>query len=103
MTFNWEESYDFDAEDITYYFEISKDWDFQDIIYETELKHTLTTQIDLLDEGTYFWRVIAANESEFIQYPFDFYKDAEGTRHSGMKYLHISSDGQVLEEQNSEQ
>lgn len=98
LTFNWDESYDFDAEDITYHFIISKDREFQEIIQEMELKQTLTTQIDMLDEGTYFWRVTATNESGFVQYPFDIYRDAEGTRYSGMKYLKISSNGQVIEE-----
>lgn len=98
LYFHWDEAYDFDAEDITYRFQISSDWDFNEILYETEIINITETQIDLLDEGTYFWRVIATNESGYQQYPFDAYKDAERERHSGMKILYITSDGRVLEE-----
>jgi spore coat protein H len=98
LAFNWGESYDFDAEDIKYHFIISKDVNFEEVIYETDLLRNIYIQIDMLDEGTYFWRVTATNESGFIQYPFDFFKDEEGVRHSGMKYLQITSAGQVLEE-----
>lgn len=98
LAFNWGESYDFDAEDVNYHFEISIDWDFEEVIYETDLFRNLSTQIDMLDEGTYFWRVTATNESGYTQYPFDFFRDEEGVRHSGMKYFQITSDGQVLEE-----
>ena len=98
MRFNWGEAYDFDAEDITYHFEISRDWSFQDVIYEEEILKINETFIEPLEEGTYFWRVVATNESGYSIYPFDFYKDAEGYRRSGMKYLYVTSDGQVLEE-----
>jgi spore coat protein H len=96
--FNWGDSFDFDAENITYQFQLSKDWNFDEIVYETKVENKLDIFFDMIPEGTYFWRVIASNSSGYIQYPFDAYKDAEGIRHSGMKYLRISSDGQVLEE-----
>jgi spore coat protein H len=98
IKFNWDESYDFDAEDISYHFQLSTDWDFNEIVYETTLVNKLELSIDMIPAGTYFWRVLATNTSGYSQFPFDFYKDAEGWRHSGMKYLQITSDGQVLEQ-----
>ena len=97
LKFNWGVAYDFDAEDITYHFEISRDWAFTDILYEEDILKLAETSVDMLEEGTYFWRVIATNESGYSQYPFDFYKDEEGYRRSGMKYLFITLDREVLE------
>ena len=98
MIFNWEEAYSFDAQDTEYNFVVSKDWAFQDVVYETTLTSVVKQEIELLEPGTYFWRVVATNEDGFVQYPFDYYFDAEGNQHSGMKYLYITKDGQVLED-----
>ena len=98
MRFNWGEAYDFDAEDISYHLEISRDWRFQDVIYEEDILRITETFIEPLEEGVYFWRVIATNESGYSMYPFDYYKDAEGWFRPGMKYLYVTSGGQVLEE-----
>ena len=98
MQFIWEESYDFDAQDITYHFMVSKDWEFQDIVAEAETTNVSSVRIAMREPGTYFWRVTATNEDGKVQYPFDYYRDAERERHSGMKYFYITADGQVLEE-----
>jgi len=99
MIFNWAESYNFDAQDIEYHLVISKDWEFQGIVYESTLLNGLSQEIERLEPGTYFWRVEATNENGFLQYPFDSYLDAEGIQHPGMKYLYITKDGQVLEDE----
>lgn len=98
LMFNWDESYDFNAQDITYHFSISKGWEFNEIVYEESLINENSIQIDLLEPGTYFWRVTATNASGKMQYPFDVYRDANRDPHSGMKYFYISADGEVLEE-----
>lgn len=98
LQFNWEESYDFDAQDITYRFMVSRDWDFQEIIVDATTTNITLSTIDVLEPGVYFWRVIATNQDGKVQYPFDYYMDAEGYQHSGMKILYITEDGRVLEE-----
>ena len=98
LIFSWGESYDFNAQDITYHFEVSKDWEFQEIVHEETLINLATTTINMLEPGTYFWRVTATNEDGKIQYPFDVYSDSDGNPHSGLKYLFITADGRVLEE-----
>ncbi|MCB2178353.1 CotH kinase family protein [bacterium] len=98
MRFNWDASYDFDAEDITYTFNISTDYLFNNILFETQTKNLNYVEIDLLESGTYFWRVIATNESGYVQYPFDHYIDPEGDMHSGVKYLYISPEGEIIEQ-----
>jgi spore coat protein H len=98
MIFNWGESYDFNAQDVTYKLEIARGWDFQDIVYTESLVNQHSTKIGILAAGTYFWRVTATNEDGKIQYPFDVYIDAEEIPHSGMRVLYISADGKVFEE-----
>ena len=98
LIFRWEESYDFDAQNIEYKFTISKDWEFKEIIYEDTLINLTEIKIPMPERGTYFWKVTATNEDGKTQYSFDEYRDAERNRHEGMKVLYITSNGQVLEE-----
>jgi Spore coat assembly protein len=98
LIFTWEESYDFNAADISYHFVLSKDWGFNSIVFEETLSNTTSLKIDALPPGTYFWQVIATNENGITQYPFNTYWDAENLIHRGLKYLYITSDGKVLEE-----
>lgn len=98
LIFNWGESYDFNAQDITYKLEIARGWDFKDVIYTQSLVNQHSTKLDVLPSGTYFWRVTATNENGKTQYPFDVYIDSENVPHSGMRVLYITTDGKILEE-----
>ncbi len=98
MRFNWGESYDFDAQDIDYHFLVSRDWEFQNIVIDEIVTNLTTIQIPMLVPGTYFWQVAAINEDGKRKYAFDNYYDAERNKHTGMKILYITDDGQVLEE-----
>jgi len=98
LYFNWEDSYDFDGQNIVYDFTLSRDWEFQDIIITKTITNKINVSIPHLEPGTYFWKVTATNEDGKVQYPFDYYRDAEGKQHSGMKYLLITEDGEILEE-----
>jgi spore coat protein H len=96
LQFNWDPAYDFDGQDISYEFIVSKDLEFKEIVYDTDLADTVIS-IEMLEPGTYFWRVIATNEDGFSQLPFDTHFNAENDIAPGMKYLYISPDGQILE------
>ena len=99
LIFNWGESYDFNAQNITYDFSISRNWQFNDIVYEETISNFNSIEIEKLEPGVYFWRVVATNESGKSQYPFDNYREPNKTqRRFGMKFLRITSEGQVLEE-----
>jgi spore coat protein H len=102
LQFNWESSYDFDGQDITYQFLISKDWEFNEIAYEAELINVTFIEIDMLDPGTYFWRAIATNEDGFSQIPYDYYYDSEGEIHAGVKNMYIFPDGKIFESASKE-
>ena len=98
LTFNWDESYDFQAQDLTYHFVVSRDWKFNEIVYEESMINKISVTIDALPPGTYFWQVTATNKNGITQYPFDVYWDADRLPHSGMKILYIGADGKVSEE-----
>jgi len=97
LGFNWAESYDFNGEDIRYFFMLSKDPEFNNIVYETSGIKLTSVRINMLIPGTYFWRVTVKNESGNMQYAFDSYIDSVSKIHYGTKYLKITEDGQVLE------
>ncbi len=98
LIFRWGEAYDFHAQNITYHFVVSRDWEFREIVHAEALSNAAEVTIDMLEPGTYFWRVTATNENGKIQYPFDSYSDGDRNLHSGMKYLFIMTDGSILEE-----
>jgi len=98
LIFDWGESYDFNAQDISYHFVVSTDWEFKNIVCEASLTNQTSITIDSLKSGTYFWRVTATNENGKTQYPFDNYWDADRIPHSGLKYFYITAEGKVLEE-----
>lgn len=97
--FAWEEAYDFNAQDITYHFSVATDWEFKNVVRDVKLTNINQVEVPKLEPGTYFWRVLATNESGKTQVPFDFYVDSNNLPHFGMKYLYISADGKILEKQ----
>jgi spore coat protein H len=99
LRFVWDEAYDFNAQEITYQFEVSKNWDFENNVYDETLIDGYNIEIPMLKPGLYFWRVSAKNENGKMQYPFDFYVDSIGFWHNGMKYMYITSEGEILEKQ----
>ncbi|MBE0671824.1 MAG: CotH kinase family protein [Anaerolineales bacterium] len=97
LSFSWDESYDFNGEDISYHFVIAKDWTLNEIVYDQVLINTTNVQVNFLDPGGYFWGVTATNESGYMQYPFDNYYDIDGQSHPGLKRFYITPEGEVLE------
>ena len=93
LQFQWDEAYDFDAQDVTYQFSLSRNWAFSNIVYQTDTVNFPTIETDLLAPGEYFWKVTAVNEDGKIQYAFDYFRDAEGGYHNGMKHFYILNDG----------
>jgi len=98
LSFEWDESYNFKPQNVTYHFSVSKDPTFRKIIYETDVLNQTITEAPVFEPGTYFWRVIATNEAGKIQYPFDDYEDPDGYPYDGMKIFSITPDGDVVEE-----
>ncbi len=59
IEFVWDESYDFDSQDIRYHFQVSRGWDFKNLVADHTQTNFTSIQIPLLEPGAYFWRVIA--------------------------------------------
>ena len=97
LKFNWDVSYDLDAEDITYSVEVARDYLFQDVIYHNTTLTVPETEMDLPEAGQYFVRIRATNTSGKTQDAFDYYVTDEG-KHYGMKCFYITEDSTVEED-----
>ena len=94
---NWDISYDFDAEDITYTVEVARDYLFRDVIYRSERQLLPEAELDLPEAGQYFVRVQAENSSGYTQDAFDYYVTDSGKNY-GMRCFYITQDGRVEED-----
>lgn len=97
MKINWDNSYSFDAEDITYSVEIARDYLFQDVIYIQDGLLIPETELELPEAGQYFIRVRATNEEGKTQDAFDYYVTDEGKQY-GMRCIYVTEDGQIEED-----
>lgn len=91
--FEWDSSFDFDRETITYHFELSRDYSFTDCIYEEDLLMT-NVEVDKLSPGQYFYRVTAKNTSGYEQKAFDYYNGEEGKVY-GTKCFWVTDNGEI--------
>ena len=97
LKFNWDASYDFNAEDITYTVELAKDYQFKEVVYRQENLLIPEAQTTVPADGQYFLRVRATNASGKTQDAFDYYVTDEG-KHYGMKCFYITEDSTVEED-----
>jgi spore coat protein H len=96
LQLSWGDAYDFDEELVYYDIEVATDWSFkpETIVYENKRQLKLQTEIPILPEGMYYWRVTAANESGKTQIAFDQVFTDSGV-HQGTRRFSIAKDGQV--------
>lgn len=97
LKFNWDVSYDLDAEDITYSVEVAGDYLFRDVIYQNTTLTVPEAEMDLPKAGQYFVRVRATNTSGKTQDAFDYYVTDEG-KYYGMRCFYITEDSTVEED-----
>lgn len=90
----WDPSYDFDGENITYTFELAKDCYFKNTILKKENIVVPVTTFDKLPKGQYFVRIKAYNQSGYSQYAFDTYIVEEGKLY-GTRTFFVDSEGKV--------
>ena len=96
-TVQWDPSYDFNGEDITYTFEIATEYSFENPISKQTGLSIPMANFDELPAGQYFMRVQAQNESGETQYAFDAYLLERGKVY-GTKSFYIDEQGQVVED-----
>jgi len=92
-SFNWDESYDFQGDNITYDFQVSTDSAFadEDIVSESLNRTSNTITIDSPAAGTYYYRVTIRDDDDpdnNWQYPFDE-TTIGGTDYDGVKQFTI--------------
>ena len=97
LKFNWDASYDFNAEDITYTVELAKDYQFKEVVYRQENLLIPEAQTTVPADGQYFLRVRATNASGKTQDAFDYYVTDDGKNY-GMKCFYISGGTNVEED-----
>jgi len=97
LQFDWDQSYDFNGQKISYHFIVGKDWEFKEIVADQTLTNITDVQIPPLEPGEYFWQVTATNETGNLQYPYDQYIDTNGQFHPGIKRFYVMPTGEVLE------
>ncbi len=97
LKFNWDASYDFDAEDITYTVEVAKDYLFQEVIYRDDQILIPEAETAVPEDGQYFVRVRATNASGKTQDAFDYYVTDDGKNY-GMRCFYIAGGQNVLED-----
>lgn len=96
LSCNWEPSYDFDQETITYTVTIARDYELRDVVATYEGVWTnISNQIDLEPGSQYFLAVTATNESGYSQGAFDYYI-ANDSYYYGMKSFYLNLDGSVI-------
>lgn len=97
--FIWDNSVDFQAENITYTFELATDYSFTSpVVKEEGLTVPQYEYAAVLQPGQYFIRVTAQNESGQTQGAFDYYRSADGEKQSGIKCFFVSDDGTIQED-----
>lgn len=93
---NWDVSYDFQQQDITYKMEIARDYAMNDVV-ETYTGIWPETEINLLEPGQYFVRVLSKDSDGNEQYAFDYYVTENGKEY-GIKCFYVLEDGTIGED-----
>lgn len=102
LKLNWDVSYDFQAQDITYSVDVASDYQFQNVIYSSYGQVMPEAEMDVPEPGQYFVRVRATNTAGYTQDAFDYYVTDEGKSY-GMKCFYVTEDGQIEEDVYEEQ
>ena len=97
ISVNWESSYTFDAEAISYTLEIANDHTFENPIIKLENLKVPTIEFDSLPEGQYFIRVKAHDAGGQSQTAFDSYM-TEGGKVYGAKCFYVDALGEIVED-----
>ena len=92
----WDDSFDFQNEDITYRVVLAKDYEDNEVLYEADGIVLPKLEIPLvLEPGQYFLRVVATNASGKQMSSFDYYVNTEG-KVSGVYCFYVEEDGSII-------
>ena len=97
VRFQWDVSFDFDNEALTYTFELARDYTFKTTLNKQENLKLPQAQTGKLVPGQYFMRVSVKNASGQTQTAQEYYEDQNGVRHYGVRCFYILPDGTLGE------
>ena len=97
VSLQWETSYTFDSEAISYTFELAKDYTFANPIIKTSNLKIPATQFDLPPAGQYFIRVTVQDAGGETQTAFDSYMMEKGKVY-GVKSFYVDGNGRIAED-----
>jgi len=85
-TFTWQASYDIYGDEIEYNFLLSKDQGFENVVAEFKNLKGTSCNVKNLENGQYYWKVIAYDSNGNWQEAFDIYLD-EGIITGAKKFI----------------
>lgn len=97
ISINWDASYTFNAETITYSLEVATDYTFANPIVNIENIKVPIAQFDSLPAGQYFIRIKAHDSGGQSQTAFDAYMLETGKIY-GTKCFYVDQNGQIAED-----
>ena len=83
--FQWDVSYDLQGDDLSYTFQLSKDPQFTKMVNEQSDLAGTKVEVNILEAGQYFWKVIATDSKGNEQISFDKYVNSEEETFYGVK------------------
>lgn len=93
---HWDDSFDFQNEDITYRVVLAKDYEDKEVLYEADGIVLPKVEIPLvLEPGQYFLSVVATNASGKQMTCFDYYTNTEG-KVDGIYCFFVEQDGSIV-------
>lgn len=95
LRLEWDASYDFEAQDVTFTAEVARDVGLKDILCRVENLRIPELELELLPPGQYFVHISAQNESGGVQDAFDLCEGPDGPVYGTRGFL-IQEDGSVL-------
>lgn len=84
INFLWENSYDFQGDDLVYDFQISRTPDFKDIVYEKKDLIVNSISVPKTQPGYYYYRIVIRDSKGNEQLAFDRYVDESRNRYYGV-------------------
>ncbi|MGO4371894.1 spore coat protein CotH, partial [Paenibacillus sp. MCAF20] len=87
--FSWDFSFDLQGDDLVYDFTFARDPSFTNVIKTMDgLKQNKVT-VEGVNEGYYYWKVIARDSGGNKQISIDYYTDHEGNEYPGVRELEV--------------
>jgi len=95
IRFDWDASYDFDADLLSYRFAIADNIAMENPIISTETFSPFYQYQGTLPAGGYYYQVCAVDDRGNEQYGFDIVEDEESILHYGMIHFYVMEDGSI--------